>query len=145
MYQYGTGYQNPYSGYYNPYSNTGAMQQPNYMQQPVQQQPSQPQQGAAYTFLPLTFVNGIDDVNKFVVPLNQSVYLRDGNTDTLYIKSTNTQGQTSIEQFKLVRSNGETPNQTSIEYVTKQDFVELRNSIKGDIESLLKGGIVNDK
>lgn len=137
--QYGTGYYG--GGYYNNNNNMGAYQQP-----------PQSQQISPYTFLPLTFVNNVDDVNRFVVPLNQSVYLRDSNSNTLYIKSTNTQGQTSIEQFKLVRFNEENSQQGN-EYVTKQDFnalnnafIELRKSIEDFINKDSKKEVVtNDK
>ena len=70
----------------------------------------------------------IEEVNRFIVPINQSVYFRLNNDNKIYLKSTDIKGVSTIEEFDLVKSNSknqETKTNQSVEYATKQDFNEL--------------------
>ena len=73
--------QNPY-GYY----------QPQYQQQPVQQQVA----------IPMVYVNGLEGAKSYWMGTNQIAYLRDNNDDTiLYEKKTDNVGRYQMKAYKL--------------------------------------------
>lgn len=137
---YGTGY-----GYQQP------MPSPNYVNNNYQSQQIQNQNNAStpmqQVFLPLTNVNTIEEVNRFIVPINQSVYFRINNSNKIYLKSTDIKGVSSIEEFDLVKSDSLKPTSndvaTNLNYATKEDLVaiandlmQLRDFIRSEIKSL---------
>lgn len=134
-YYYGTaqniGVPSPYGyGAYQPMPNANYMNN-NYQAQSQQVQQAQSQNNQApvqQVFLPLTNVNSVEEVNRFIVPINQSVYFRLNNDNKMYLKSTDIKGVSTIEEFELVKSNSknqETKTNQNVEYATKQDFNEL--------------------
>jgi hypothetical protein len=82
-------------------------------------------------YIPLTFVSGIEGAKAFIVTPNQTVYLRDSESDVLYIKSADMQGRYSLKIYNLV----------PIEQIQKQEYVsvEMFNQFKKEIESKLGG------
>ena len=119
-YPYGTPYQ-PYGVNPNMYQNNGYGQQ-------VQQQPQQPQpQMNQYAF-----VNGIEGAKSFQMQPNQTILLMDSESPTVFMKTSNNLGQSSLKYYRLteiseqeLRGNNQpnvTPNK---EYVLKSDFDSL--------------------
>lgn len=116
MPNYNNPYINNYGGYYPQQNYT----QPNYnygYQQQVTQQQTQP------TFMQLTFVNSLDEAKAYIVAPNTSIYLRDNNSNKLYIKSCDNTGRSSIEEYDLNKSSGNTPNLS--EKIDPNNFVTL--------------------
>lgn len=86
-------YNNPYQQYpYTIYNN--GYQQPMQYQQPQQQQ-------MQTTYLPLTFVNGIEGAKAFIVGANQTIYLKDSDSNILFEKKADNQGKYTIVAFEL--------------------------------------------
>ena len=103
---------NQYSQY--PYA---YQQQTQYNQYQPQYQPQQQQT----QYIPLTFVSGIEGAKAFIVAPNQTVYLRDSDSDTIYIKSANAQGRYEMKSYILIPSEEQRKLDTS-NYVQKGDF-----------------------
>lgn len=124
---------NNFYGGYNPYNNYaygGFNQQmvnnPYQAQNTNVGQPQQPQQ----VYLPLTFVNGINEAKMFIVQPNQTVYLRDNTAkDILYIKSVDSQGTPNIQIKRLVDIQ-EQASQPQASQIDLSDFVK-KEDLKG--------------
>lgn len=80
---YQTPYNNVYTGYQQP------VQAPQPVQQPMQK------------YLPLTFVNGIEGAKAFIVNPNQTYYLIDDDSNTLYVKSSDNLGKPSLRAYSI--------------------------------------------
>ena len=119
-------YNNPYNQY--PYTN---YQQPSYSNGYNQfQQTAQPQQQT--TYLPLTFVNGVEGAKAFIVGANQTVYLKDSDSDMLYEKRADAQGRYSIKAYKLQEMEfGKPKNEPS--YVTMDLFNKTIEELKAHL------------
>lgn len=154
-YYYGTaqniGVPSPYGyGAYQPMPNTNYMNN-NYQAQSQQVQQTQSQNNQAtvqQVFLPLTNVNSVEEVNRFIVPINQSVYFRLNNDNKMYLKSTDIKGVSTIEEFDLISSKTakaqESNSEKITDYATKDDLNALANALKDfrtfildDIKTLL--------
>ena len=96
----------------------------NYNQYSYMQQPAYPQT----QYIPLTFVSGIEGAKAFIVAPNQTVYLRDSDSDTLFIKSADVQGRYSLKVYTLVPT--EAPSKHTPEYVT----IDTLNNLKKELE-----------
>ena len=108
------------------------MQQPQNMQQQTQ-------------YIPLTFVSGIEGAKAFIVAPNQTVYLRDSDTETLFIKTADAQGRYTLKTYNLTPTDG-TTKQNNVEFATvselnaiKQDFEERMNKMSLELEKLIGG------
>lgn len=142
-------YGNYYNGY-NPYMQNNAFyggfnQQPNNNSfQPQNVNVAQPQ-ATQQVYLPLTFVSGIEEAKKFIVQPNQTIYLRDNNTqDILYIKSVDSQGTPYLQVKKLIDANStEEPKQT----INTEDFVKREefNRLEKKIERFISGAKKNEQ
>lgn len=115
-------YNNPYFNPYQQYPYT--QQQTNYSQ--------------------LTFINGIEGAKAFIVAPNQTIYLKDSDSNILYEKKADAQGRYTLTAFELkpVEMNAPTPTQTN-EYATANDlnalkslFMEQMNILSSKIEKL---------
>lgn len=146
MYNYNNSYMNPYGNYYQqPY---GAVQpQPttnnNYQGQAQQTQMSNAMPTQQPTYMPLTFVNGIDEVNKFIVSPNASVYLRSNTDNLLFIKSCDSTGKYRVETYELVRydenkakKRQEAEKDLTKDFVSKQEFKEIETRLEGKLIKL---------
>lgn len=112
---------NPYNQYqFNPYANN--ISYPQY-QQAQQQQTN---------YLPLTFVNGIEGAKAFIVGANQTVYLKDSDSNVLFEKRADSQGKYSILAYELkqIDLNNVGKPIAQVEYVTVADFKSLENKLK---------------
>lgn len=105
---------NPYNQY--PYGGYGSI---NYQQ---------PQTN----YLPLTFVNGIEGAKAFIVGANQTVYLKDSDSNILFEKRADSQGKYSILAYELkqIDLNNVGKPAAQVEYVTIADFKSLENKLK---------------
>lgn len=127
--------------YYNPYQNqySNPYQQYQQYQQPMYQ--SQPQ----VVYHPLTFVSGIEGAKAFIVAPNQTVYLRDSDTETLFIKTADAQGIYTLKTYNLTPTDG-TVKPSNIEFATiealnavKHDFEERLNKLSIELEKAIGG------
>lgn len=144
MFNYNSPYMNNYGGYYQqPYA--GAPTQPQNNNYPGQAQQAQISNVASNqpNYMPLTFVNNIDEVNKFIVSPNTSVYLRSNNDNLLYIKSCDSTGKYNLETYELVKFN-ETNKNSSIEqskqlsnnFISKEDLKGVEERLENKISKL---------
>lgn len=136
-------YNNPYNQYpYTMYGNNN--QQPNMYQQP--QQPMQMQM-AQPKFWSLVLVDNFDEVNRYIVQPNQVIYLKVRNTNCIYEKSANNQGEYTLNEYgKIEPVQQQTQKQEKVEYVPMATFnqfgqgLEQRiNKLSQDLEKVLKG------
>lgn len=105
--------------YNNPYFNP-------YQQYPYTQ-PTQ-QQTPMTNYLQLTFINGIEGAKAFIVAPNQTIYLKDSDSNILYEKKADAQGRYTLTAFELkpVEINTLTaPIKT--EYATTSDLNALKS------------------
>ena len=128
-----------YNNYNNPYMNYGYYNSYNTQQQVAPQQP---------VYTPLTFVNGIDEVSKYIVNANTTIYLRDNKSNRLYIKSCDSTGQYSLKTYELVEIGENTANkpvkeQTNI-FATKEDLEALEQRIRLDFAKIKEGEVANE-
>ena len=160
--------------YGNPYmpTNVAYNQQPSYqpyqmgqMQNGMQSNAQQPQQ---MTYHPLTFVNGIEGAKAFIVGANQVVYLKDSDSNLLFVKRADMQGKYNIEVFEMkqigIEEIGKKKEENPIElddymkreemdqYASKQDLEALQSlfetkvdKITDKLEKLIKAQISSQK
>lgn len=112
---------------------------------PYQQYPyTQPQIQTSY--LPLTFVSGLEGAKAFIVGANQVVYLRDSDSNILYEKKADAQGRYTLTAYELkpIDNNAQT-QQTKSEYATTNDlialksfFIEQMNILSSDLKKCVK-------
>ena len=118
---------------------------------PYQQYPyTQPQTQTSY--LPLTFINGIEGAKAFIVGANQVVYLKDSDSNILYEKKADAQGKYTLTAYELKQidiNNNQTLAKT--EYATTSDlamlkstFIEQINILSSEIKKLAKEGVINE-
>jgi hypothetical protein len=128
---YNNPYFNPYQQY--PYSNGYT----------TNQQIQQPQT----SYLPLTFINGIEGAKAFIVAPNQIVYLKDSDSNILYEKKADHQGKYTLTAYELkqIDINRPVQEQTAIEYATTNDlkaletiFVQRMDILSKELEKLVK-------
>ena len=121
-------YNNPY---FNPYQSY-----PYTQQQTPQTQPT--------NYLQLTFINGIEGAKAFIVAPNQTIYLKDSDSNILYEKKADAQGRYTLTAFELkqVELNTPTPTQPT-PYATTNDlnalkslFIEQMDILSSKIEKL---------
>ena len=130
-----------YNNYNNPYMNYGYY---NSYSQPQQQvAPQQP------VYTPLTFVNGIDEVSKYIVNANTTIYLRDNKSNRLYIKSCDATGQYSLKTYELVEVGGNPANTPIKEqddiFATKEDLEALEQRIRVALSKIKEGEVANEQ
>ena len=124
-------YNNPYNQY--PYTN--------YMNANVQYQQPQPIQQQT-TYLPLTFVNGIEGAKAFIVGANQTIYLKDSDSNVLFEKKADSQGKYTILAYELkpleLSNIGKETKVEQINYMTFEDFKKYEMKFENTIEELKK-------
>ena len=96
---YNNPYYNPYQQY--PYTQGYGNQQAQQVQQPYQSNNQQYQQPQQTSYLPLTFVSGIEGAKAFIVAPNQVVYLKDSDSNILFEKKADQQGKYTLTAFEL--------------------------------------------
>ena len=153
------GYNNFYGQQpYNPYgmNNGGMYQQPQMQyQQPInnnmysQQQVQQPTQQQSY--LPLTFVSGVEGAKAFIVSPNQVVYLKDSDSDILFEKKADSQGKYTLSAYRLTQVDLNNMNKQAVveqpkintgEFLTKKDIKDfITNSELENFKKVIEGNI----
>lgn len=124
---------------YGQYPYAYAQQQPAYQPQPQQQT----------QYIPLTFVSGIEGAKAFIVAPNQTVYLRDSDSETLFVKTADVQGRYTLKVYNLIpieeAQRGQKTNFATIDALNslKSDFEEKMNKISAELEKL-NGGKNNE-
>ena len=106
-----------------------------YNQYPYQQNNYYQQQT---TYLPLTFVNGIEGAKAFIVGANQTVYLKDSDSNMLYEKRADAQGRYSIVAYELKQIDLTQPK-LEPSYVTMDMFTKTIEELKAQL-----GGTINE-
>lgn len=123
--------------YNNPYFNP-------YQQYPYTQ-PTQ-QQTPMTNYLQLTFINGIEGAKAFIVAPNQTIYLKDSDSNILYEKKADAQGRYTLTAFELKPVEINTPTAPiKTEYATTSDlnalksfFTEQVNILSSEIKKAVK-------
>lgn len=123
--------------YNNPYFNP-------YQQYPYTQ-PTQ-QQAPLTNYLQLTFINGIEGAKAFIVAPNQTIYLKDSDSNILYEKKADAQGRYTLTAFELKPVEINTPQATPTNtYATTNDlialksfFIEQMNILSSDLKKCVK-------
>lgn len=98
--------------------------------------------------IPLILVNGLEGTNEIIVFPNQSVYLKDSNSNMLYIKQADAQGRYSLKAYDLKEVSLNEIGKPIDNGITKEDFKELTNHVNlltQKIESILKTKEDNDE
>ena len=121
-------YNNPYFNPYQSYPYT----------QPTQQQTPQT------NYLQLTFINGIEGAKAFIVAPNQTIYLKDSDSNILYEKKADAQGRYTLTAFELKQVDINTPTSAPVNaYATTNDlnalkslFIEQMDILSSKIEKL---------
>ena len=123
--------------YNNPYMNGYYQQTPQYSNNYGSTQTTQ----AQYSMIPLTFVNGIEGAKAYIVPANSTIYLRDSDSNMLFIKSSDPMGRSYLKAYRMEEID---ENQTSMsfkqeDYVKISDFRALQedfNTLKATITQM---------
>ena len=110
---------------------------PNYNYQLAQQQNMAQNNSPrpAYNNFSGAYVNGIEDAKAYIIGANQTVYLRDNNSDLLFVKTADNQGRYSMKAYHL-REDDTQGN----EYVKQADFISLQDSVN-KLSSMLQNYI----
>lgn len=124
-------YQNPYMNY--PYSAYGNQVPNMYQQMPMQQQPQQ--QVVQPNYLPLTLVDNVEEVKSYIVQPNQVVYLKIRNSNSIYEKSANNQGEYSINEYGKI-DNSKPKEEKKVEYATKDMLTALQDDFEEKLDNL---------
>lgn len=107
--------------YNNPYFNP-------YQQYPYTQQQYQQQNAPMTNYLQLTFINGIEGAKAFIVAPNQTIYLKDSDSNILYEKKADAQGRYTLTAFELKPVEINTPTATpTTTYATTSDLNALKS------------------
>lgn len=128
-------YNNPY--YNNYYQTATTPQYSNYGNTQSSMQNTQ----AQYSTIPLTFVNGIEGAKAYIVPPNSTIYLRDSDSDMLFIKSSDPMGRSYLKTYKLEEIDENMTSRTfkQEDYVKMSDFKALQedfNTLKATITQM---------
>lgn len=118
-----------YNNNYNNYGYGGYGYNSNYYN-PTPNAPTQSQQQASY--IPLTFVNGIEGAKAYIVSPNSTIYLRDSDSDKIFIKSSDAQGRLMMKAYHLVEMNDDEPKQSIADlssFATKDELKEINEKI----------------
>lgn len=120
-------YNNPYNQY--PYTNYQQPMQPQYQQQVVQPQT---------TYLPLTFVNGVEGAKAFIVGANQTVYLKDSDSNTLFEKKADAQGKYTLTAYEMkpIEFSNIGKSKDDVMYMTYTDFKKYELKFDKALEDL---------
>ena len=135
-----------YNNNYNPYS-YGNYGYNNYyypnQQQAPQPQPQMQTQIQQPNYLPLTYVNGEEGAKAYIVSPNTTIYLRDSDSNKLFIKSSDNNGKYTIETYELIivgensqkrQNSSETidPNQ----FISKDQLSALEEKFEAKLSKL---------
>lgn len=99
-----------------------------------------PQQNPTYT--PLVFVNGIEGAKTYIISgFNQIVYLKDTESDLMFIKSSDAMGKLYLKAYKLNEVNLDeisgyrTPSSNN--FVSQEVFNKTINDLEGKLNRVL--------
>ena len=130
--------------YNNPYFNP-------YQQYPYTQ-PTQ-QQTPMTNYLQLTFINGIEGAKAFIVAPNQTIYLKDSDSNILYEKKADAQGRYTLTAFELKPVEINTPTApVKTEYATTSDlnalksfFTDQVNILSSEIKKAVRSEVLSNE
>ena len=131
-------YNNPYFNPYQSYPYT---------------QPTQQQNAPMTNYLQLTFINGIEGAKAFIVAPNQTIYLKDSDSNILYEKKADAQGRYTLTAFELKPVEINTPTApVKTEYATTSDlnalksfFTEQVSILSSEIKKTVKSEVLNNE
>lgn len=101
-------------------------QQPNSNFNNMYQQPQQPQLNQ------FAFVNGLEGAKAYQIMPNQTMMLMDSDNPVVYMKKSNSMGQSTLEYYKLTKITEQDIKQTS------QDNSNIQYALKADLDALTK-------
>ena len=138
-------YQNPYlaNGYY--YPQAPVFQPYNYPMQGQNQMPQTTQQNQTQAqFTNIWFNGGENEARMYPVAPNNAVALWSETDPVIYLKKADASGKPEFKIYDLVeRKEADSSKESSVEYVTKEDFsgiingmTDLISSFKTEIESM---------
>jgi hypothetical protein len=94
-------------------------------------------------------VNGIDEVSKYIVNANTTIYLRDNKSNRLYIKSCDGTGQYSLKTYELLEIGENTSNASQKQedgiFATKEDLEALEQRIRVALSKIKEGEVANEQ
>ena len=99
-------------------------------------------------YIPMMLVAGLEGTNEIIVFPNQSVYLKDSNSNMLFIKQADAQGRYSLKAYDLKEVSLNDIGKPIDNGVTRDDFKELTNHVSiltQKIDSILKSKEVQDE
>lgn len=101
------------------------------------------------TYLPLTFVSGIEGAKAFIVGANQTVYLKDSDSNVLYEKKADAQGRYTLIAYELNKIENNTTSTKSVQICDLNAINEKLDILSSKVEKLIttqnKGEINDDK
>lgn len=101
------------------------------------------------TYLPLTFVSGIEGAKAFIVGANQTVYLKDSDSNILYEKKADAQGRYTLIAYELNKIENNTTSTKSVQICDLNAINEKLDILSSKVEKLIttqnKGEINDDK
>ncbi len=117
--------------YGNPYPQRYQQPMQGYYPQPMAAIPQQQTQAS------LIQVNGVEGAKAYPLAANAEVALFDAGRDVFYVKRTDAGGYPTIAAYQFTPLQ-ETPAQPSPEYVTRQEFDQLKEMIENGIKPVRK-------
>ncbi len=121
MNNYYGNYGYPYNNYQMPYYNAGSSNNIMQKNMPNVNQPNY-YVGNAKEF---DYVNGVEEAKNYILAPNQTVYLKDKQSNLFFEKKADEQGRYTIKAYELKEVNQNKDN----DYVTKSDFTTLEEKI----------------
>ena len=99
------------------------------------------------TYTPLVFVNGVEGAKAYIVQPNSTIYLRDSDSDKLFIKYCDAQGRSTLRTYALVELDEQGNKKVAApiqeidpeQFVTKESFraVETKlNKLQSAVDKL---------
>lgn len=125
-------------GSYPYYNNYMYNQYPSYQSQQQYYQQNQQKQKA----LPLVYVNGLVGAKAYIVAPNEKIYLKDSESNLMFVKTANQEGVSNIEAFELMSVSLEDINKPSsqkqqeMQFAKESDLFALRDKFMGEIDKL---------
>ena len=139
-------YNNPYTNTYGGYYPQSSYSQPNYNNsynyQPMMAQQPMPQIQQP-NYLPLTYVNGEEGAKAYIVSPNTTIYLRDSDSNKLFIKSSDSNGKYTIEGYELVKIGEPTQKSPNLsesidpnQFISKDQLSALESKFEAKLSKL---------
>lgn len=90
------------------------------------------------TYLPMMLVTGIEGTKDIIVLPNQSVYLKDSDSDLMFLKQADAQGRYSLKAYDLKEIALEDVGKPaqSLNLITREDFEVFKKDLTESVKAL---------